>query len=52
MFIEINILEDKINQLKSELMKIVKATGLNSNDALCCSQKLDQHITIYQKLKK
>ena len=41
-----------MNQLKSELVKMVKATGLNSNDALFSSQKLNQHITVCQKIEK
>jgi stage 0 sporulation regulatory protein len=49
--IEIDELEHRINQLKKELIQITEATGLNSHDTLCCSQKLDQLITIYQKLR-
>jgi stage 0 sporulation regulatory protein len=49
MFIEIDQLEDRINQLKQELVQIVKETGLSSHDSLCCSQNLDQYITIYQR---
>ncbi|MGM0876366.1 MAG: Spo0E family sporulation regulatory protein-aspartic acid phosphatase [Bacillota bacterium] len=51
-FIEIVELEDRINQLKKELIQIAEATGLNSHDTLCCSQKLDQLITIHQELYK
>jgi hypothetical protein len=40
---------EKINQLKIELIQIVKETGFNSPDTLCCSQELDRYITIYQK---
>jgi stage 0 sporulation regulatory protein len=49
MFTENAELEDRINQLKKELILITKATGLNSHDTICCSQKLDQLITIYQR---
>jgi stage 0 sporulation regulatory protein len=48
MFIEVE-LENRINQLKKELIQVTKATGLNSHDTLCCSQKLDELIAIYQK---
>ncbi|MCQ6275925.1 aspartyl-phosphate phosphatase Spo0E family protein [Bacillus sp. V3B] len=48
--IEIDELEDRINQLKKELIQVALTTGLNSHDTLCCSQKLDELITIYQKL--
>ena len=49
MSIVIDDLVDRINQQKKELIQIVEATGLNSPDTICCSQKLDQLITIYQK---
>ncbi|MFB5281212.1 Spo0E family sporulation regulatory protein-aspartic acid phosphatase [Peribacillus sp. Hz7] len=42
-------LENKIYQLRKELIGIAEKTGLNSPDTICCSQKLDQFITIYQK---
>ncbi|MDE3841102.1 sporulation stage 0, Spo0E-like regulatory phosphatase (plasmid) [Bacillus methanolicus] len=45
----INELEERINQLKKELIQISEATGLNSYDTLYCSQKLDKLITMYQK---
>ncbi|WP_256242109.1 Spo0E family sporulation regulatory protein-aspartic acid phosphatase [Bacillus sp. V3B] len=48
--IEIDELEDRIHQLKKELIQVALTTGLNSHDTLCCSQKLDELITIYQKL--
>ncbi|MBZ5752963.1 aspartyl-phosphate phosphatase Spo0E family protein [Metabacillus rhizolycopersici] len=48
--IDIYELEYRINQLKEELIQIAKATGLNSPKTICFSQKLDQIITIYQKL--
>lgn len=47
--IQIDVLENRINQLKQELLQIVKATGLNSNESICCSRELDKLITIYQK---
>jgi hypothetical protein len=47
---EINELEDLINHLKKELIQTAESTGLNSHQTICCSQKLDEHITIYQKL--
>ena len=48
--IELDELENRINQLKKELIQIALTTGLNSHETLCCSQKLDELITIYQKL--
>jgi hypothetical protein len=44
-------LENMINQMRKNLILIAKETGLNSNDTLCYSQKLDKLITRYQKLK-
>ena len=49
--IEIDELEDRINQLKKELIQIAKETGLNSDDTIRYSQKLDEFIMRYQKLK-
>ncbi|MBD1380977.1 aspartyl-phosphate phosphatase Spo0E family protein [Metabacillus arenae] len=49
-FIDIGELGDRINQLKKELNHIAEETGLNSLDTIFYSQKLDQLITIYQKL--
>jgi Spo0E like sporulation regulatory protein len=40
---------ERINQLKKELVQIVKETGFNSPDTLCCSQELDRYIILYQK---
>ncbi|MFD6440852.1 Spo0E family sporulation regulatory protein-aspartic acid phosphatase [Peribacillus sp. NPDC060186] len=48
MFSEKNELEDAIKQLKNELILIVGASSLNSNDTILCSQKLDRIINIYQ----
>lgn len=42
-------MEKRINQLKLELNKTAKATGLNSISTLHCSQRLDRLITIYQE---
>lgn len=44
-------LENKINQLKKELIQVAAETGLNSPDTIYCSQQLDQLITLYQKGK-
>jgi stage 0 sporulation regulatory protein len=49
--IEIDELEDRINQLKKDLIQIAKETGLNSDDTIGYSQKLDELITRYQKLQ-
>lgn len=49
MFVDIEVIEERINQLKKELIQVVSSTGLNSMDSLRCSQELDQHITTYQK---
>ncbi|MCQ6275445.1 aspartyl-phosphate phosphatase Spo0E family protein [Bacillus sp. V3B] len=49
--IEIDELEDRINQLKKELIQIAEETGLNSDDTIRYSQKLDEFIMRYQKLK-
>ena len=48
----ISRLEDKISQTRIELMQIAEETGLNSEDTLLSSQKLDELITRYQKLIK
>jgi tRNA nucleotidyltransferase (CCA-adding enzyme) len=42
-------LMERINQLKKELVQIVKETGFDSPDTLCCSQELDRYILLYQK---
>jgi hypothetical protein len=52
MFAEKKQIENRINQLKMELMKIVEKTGLNSTATLCCSQELDQLITYVMKSQK
>ncbi len=48
-FIELDELEYRINQLRNELIQIAEITDLNSRETIQCSQKLDQLITIYQK---
>ncbi len=52
MCIEVRELEYKINQMRETLILIAEETGLNSNDTLCYSQKLDKLIARYQKLKR
>lgn len=42
-------LEERIERLKKELVLTVKSTGLDSQETLSCSQKLDKLITTYQK---
>ncbi|MBM4763209.1 aspartyl-phosphate phosphatase Spo0E family protein [Bacillus sp. B15-48] len=39
---EMGRLDSKIQQLKQELILIIEATGLDSQDTLRLSQKLDQ----------
>ena len=51
MFTEVE-LEDRINQMKKELIQVTKETGLNSDDTLSCSQKLDKLIMLYQKYQQ
>jgi stage 0 sporulation regulatory protein len=51
MYTEVDKLEGRINQMKKNLIRISKETGLNSDNTLYYSQKLDELITIYQKLK-
>ncbi|MFJ7978004.1 Spo0E family sporulation regulatory protein-aspartic acid phosphatase (plasmid) [Peribacillus sp. JNUCC 23] len=48
-FIELDAIEYRINQLRKELFQIAKISGLNSRETIYCSQQLDQLITIYQK---
>ncbi|MCM3653503.1 Spo0E family sporulation regulatory protein-aspartic acid phosphatase [Metabacillus litoralis] len=48
---EVDKLEERINQMKKNLIQISKETGLNSYNTIYYSQKLDELITIYQKLK-
>ena len=48
---EIDKLEGRINQMKKNLIQISKETSLNSYNTIYYSQKLDELITIYQKLK-
>ncbi|NSL53202.1 aspartyl-phosphate phosphatase Spo0E family protein [Calidifontibacillus erzurumensis] len=49
--IEIQKLEEQINKVKKELVLTVKETGLNSQQTLNCSQRLDALITAYQKMR-
>lgn len=49
MKVDFEKLEENINQLKKELIQIVESTGLNSYDAIYCSQELDKQIIMYQK---
>ena len=44
-------LENRINQMRENLIQIAKDTGLNSNDTLNYSRKLDELILKYQHLK-
>ena len=44
-------LEYRINQMRENLIQIAKDTGLNSNDTLNYSRKLDELILKYQHLK-
>ncbi|MFD4819447.1 Spo0E family sporulation regulatory protein-aspartic acid phosphatase [Peribacillus butanolivorans] len=48
-FIELDKIEYRINQLRKELFQIADINGLDSRETIYCSQKLDQLITIYQK---
>ena len=48
---EVGELEYKINQMREALILIAAETGLNSDETLCYSQKLDELIARYQKLK-
>ena len=51
MYAEVEKLEYRINQMRKRLILIVEETGLNSDDTIWFSQKLDELITSYQKLK-
>ena len=48
---EVGELEYRINQMRKTLILIAVETGLNSDDTLYYSQKLDELIARYQKLK-
>lgn len=52
LFSAVDKLEDRINQLRKNLIQTVEATGLNSPETLNCSQQLDQLIMTYQKIHK
>src|SRR3954462_15990732 len=49
--IELDVLEHSINQLKKELVQIAEKTGLNGDDTIRYSQKLDELTVRYQTLK-
>lgn len=42
-------IENRINELKEELIGTANATGIISDETLYCSQKLDQLIISYQQ---
>ncbi|WP_338473369.1 aspartyl-phosphate phosphatase Spo0E family protein (plasmid) [Niallia sp. XMNu-256] len=48
---EVEKLERRINQVRDRLILIAVETGLNSDDTIYYSQKLDKLITKYQKFK-
>lgn len=52
MVLEMDRLSIRIQQLKKELSQTVEETGLNSQETLKCSQKLDQLIITYQKCSR
>ena len=51
MGVEDDELEHRINQMRKILILIAEETGLNSDDTLCYSRKLDELIAMYQKRK-
>lgn len=51
MYVDVEELEYKIDQMRESLNLVVGETGLNSEDTIWYSQKLDELITRYQKLK-
>lgn len=51
MNLNINELELKIDRMKKNLISIALETGINSDATLFYSQKIDELITTYQKLK-
>ena len=51
MFVENDELEHRINLMRKNLILIAEETGLNSDDTLRYSRKLDELITMYQKRK-
>lgn len=42
-------LESKINDKRNMLIQTVQETGINSENTLVCSQKLDELIALYQQ---
>ena len=51
MSLNVDELEYNINRMRKTLILIALETGLNSDDTLFYSQKLDELITMYQKIK-
>ncbi|MFK9090967.1 Spo0E family sporulation regulatory protein-aspartic acid phosphatase [Bacillus salipaludis] len=51
MCIRVGEIENMINQMRKSLISIAEETGLNSDDTICYSKKLDELITRYQRLK-
>ena len=51
MCVEDDELEHRINLMRKNLILIAEETGLNSDDTLRYSRKLDELITMYQKRK-
>lgn len=49
--VTVDKLEQRINEMQKALIQIAAETGLGSDDTLCYSQRLDEYITMYQKLK-
>lgn len=49
---EIENLECRINQMREKLILIAVEKGLNSEETIYYSQKLDELIEKYQKIKK
>lgn len=48
--VNIDELKSKISQMKKELIQIAEKNGLNSDDTLIFSQKLDKLILTYQRI--
>lgn len=49
MVVEIGKLAEQIQMMRNELLLTAETAGINSQDTLRCSQKLDQLIIAYQK---
>jgi hypothetical protein len=52
MHIDVVQLEDRIKELKNNLIYTAKKTGLNSPDTIACSQELDQLIILAIKSRE